>query len=126
MRRYNDNTKNMVQQAICEVIFRADNGYYEQSYLGNYYFNAHPTYTAPMSQPSCSPMPHPAHARPLSEPTDTTPKPQVTFVAPSTFCRSPEVSLSPGQPTLPQASPSPSQLSSCGEVSNDFDISDLI
>jgi hypothetical protein len=31
MTRYNDHTKNMVQQAICEVIFRADNGYYEQS-----------------------------------------------------------------------------------------------
>jgi hypothetical protein len=135
MRRYNDHTINIVQQAICEVIFRADNGYYERSYLGNYYSYAYPTYTAPMSQPSCSPMSQPAHvaptaqpahARPLSEPTDTTPKPQVTFVAPSTFCQSPEVSLSRGQPTPPQASPSQSQLSSCSEVSNDFDISDLI
>lgn len=128
LRRYNDHTKNMVQQAICEVIFRADNGYYEQSYLGNYCSHAHPTYTAPMSQPSCSPVSQPAHARPLSEPTDKTPKPQVTFVAPSTICQSPEVSLrvSPGQPTPPQASPSQSQLSSCSEVSSDFYISDLI
>ena len=58
--RYNDIPQNMVHQAICQVILRADNGYYEQSYLGNYYSYAHPTYTAPISQTSCSPMSEPA------------------------------------------------------------------
>lgn len=36
MRKYDTHTKNAVQQAICDILFKADYGYYSQSQYGYY------------------------------------------------------------------------------------------
>lgn len=128
MKKYSEHTKNIVQQAICEVIFKADNGYYDRNYFP-YECNAQSTYAATMPQSNRSiPMPQSSHLIPMPQSihgiseTHTTPKSQNTFVTPS-VSSSPEMPVSPYQSTQPILSPS--QHSSCSD-SNDFDVHEYI
>ncbi|RLU25089.1 hypothetical protein DMN91_003181 [Ooceraea biroi] len=140
MKRYNEHTKNIVQQAICEIVFKADNGYYE-NYFGNYYphgtYNAQPTHAAPMPQSNRSiPNSQPTYVSPISQSNQSIPMSQPSPLiyqsnsqaspnfAAHPMCSSSEMPISPDTPTPPLTSPS--QHSSCSEASNDYNFNEYI
>lgn len=124
MRKYNEPTKNIVQQAICELIFKADTGYYDQNHFGNYYPYG---ICNPSTHAVYQPIPQSNQSIPISQPsqpplsTDTTSNSQQASAAHPVYS---SLQMPTSTPTPPLASPS--QHSSCSEVSNDYDVNEYI